>query len=57
MEKFNGHTAREIGILCTHAGIAKAELKWLEMAIKSLLGGNFQLRTIFSFESPILISP
>jgi len=40
MDKFNGHTAREIGMLCSRAGIAKAEEKWTDFAIKSVLGGK-----------------
>jgi len=45
MDKFNGHTAREIGMLCSHAGVAKAQEKWLEFAVKSLLGGKSSVPT------------
>jgi formate transporter len=45
MEKFNGHSTREIGMLCTHAGIAKGEFHWFEMGVKSLLSGKFAFST------------
>lgn len=41
MDKANGTSPQEIGKLVTRAGVSKARLGWLELMVKSFLGGVF----------------
>ena len=41
MDKVNGSSPREIGILATKVGIARARLGWVELILKSFLGGVY----------------